>query len=405
MKWNAPFWSRVLLVNLLIVATLGVVMRYKIAFAFPHFQQKFLQEAHSHFAFAGWITQCIYFFIIRLFRSNLDTIAEKTYARLMIANLVSAYGMLVSFAVQGYGPVSVFFASGSLLTGYIFSWQATRDTRRLDKNHPSRPWILAAILFGVLSSLGTIILSHMMITHDYDQTLYLGSIYFYLHFQYNGWFMFACFAIFLDRVKEFLPAGESRRIFWLFFLAGIPAYFLSTLWAHIPQWLYLLVVLAAFAQVTGWGLFIRMIRKQADTVLPLFQGITRYLLLAIALALSVKLLLQLGSTLPLVSKLAFGFRPIVMAYLHLVLLLIMSGFLLTFLYATRVLQVTRLTTAALLVFFCGAILNECVLATEGIASFSYTVIPRINEILFGVALILFAGAFMMVLSQFRTGRS
>jgi integrase len=64
--------------NLLIVSFLGVIMRYKIAFYFPFLEQKHLQEAHSHFAFYGWISSAIYLFIHHT--------ARKTFATTVLLN-------------------------------------------------------------------------------------------------------------------------------------------------------------------------------------------------------------------------------------------------------------------------------------------------------------------------------
>ncbi len=44
MKLNIQFWLKFSLLNLCLVAALGVLMRYKIGFEFPFFNQK-------HFAF------------------------------------------------------------------------------------------------------------------------------------------------------------------------------------------------------------------------------------------------------------------------------------------------------------------------------------------------------------------
>jgi hypothetical protein len=310
--------------------------------------------------------------------------------------------MLISFCIQGYGPISIFFASSSLVVGYIFSYFAFRDATRLEKSHPAKNWIKAAILFGILSTAGTIVLSKMMATHQFDQATYLGSIYFYLHFQYNGWFMMACFAIWLDSIKSVLVKEDHTRFaFWAFFLSGIPAYFLSTLWAHLPVWLYVFVVLAVILQVIGWWYFLQTMKANKTFISGLFPKLVSWLLIIISLALTLKLLLQLASTIPVVSKLAFGFRPIVIAYLHLVLLLIISVFLLTFLFGTGLLRQTKSMRVALLIFVTGVILNEVVLATQGIAAFSYTIIPGVNQTLFGVALILLTGAGLLAIAQFR----
>ena len=59
MTFNFKVWMRVTIINLLIVALFGVLMRYKIGFEFPYFNQKNLQHAHSHFAFGGWISMML----------------------------------------------------------------------------------------------------------------------------------------------------------------------------------------------------------------------------------------------------------------------------------------------------------------------------------------------------------
>jgi hypothetical protein len=402
MRGENKSWVAAGLINLGIVAVLGAVMRYKIGFELPCLDQKYLQEAHSHFAFAGWITHTLYFLLVSVFRSGLTSIKEKIYHRLILVNLLSAYGMLVCFMIQGYGPVSLAFSTLSVLNGYVFSWYALKDADKLQVGHPGKNWIKAALWFGILSTFGTMVLSWMMASHHYHQNTYLGSIYFYLHFQYNGWFLFACIGIFLDRIKALpLDRNDVRLSFLLFALACIPAYFLSTLWANIPVWLYTLVVLAAIAQIAGWWFFSRLVSKNLDQLKENFSRTTRLLFLVVALALSLKLILQLGSTVPSISKLAFGFRPIVIAYLHLVLLLIVSAFLLTFMYGTGLIRSGRRSRTALIVFITGAILNEMVLAIQGIWAFSYTVVPYANEMLFAIALVLVTSAILLAASQLK----
>ncbi len=400
---KSTFWVRAALINLSIVAMIGAVMRYKIGFELPWFDQKFLQEAHSHFAFAGWITQSLYFLIIRLFNANLDGIREKAYSRILLFNMVSAYGMLICFSFQGYGPVSLFFSTISVITGYVFSWFALKDAGRLSSTNPAKNWIKAAIWFGVLSTFGTMVLSFMMATHRFDQTTYLGSIYFYLHFQYNGWFLFACMGLLLDKIKHMIPSTTLlRKSFWFFFLAAIPSYFLSTLWAHIPMWLYAIVIIAALLQVIGWWFFLRVMYIHKDLIKSILSKTAGFLFLIIGSALSIKLLLQLGSTIPSISKLAFGFRPIVIAYLHLVLLVIVSLFLLTFMYVNKLLQHNKRTNLALVGFTSGIILNETVLCIQGIAAFSYTVIPYADQILFAIAILMTSSLLLLLNAQLKS---
>ena len=73
-----------------------------------------------------------------------------------------------------------------------------------------------------------------------------------------------------------------------------------------------------------------------------------------------------------------------------ILLEIISLFLLFYIYVNNFIAVNKKTILGLVLFSIGVVLNEIVLGLQGIASFSYTLIPNINEALFGIAILLFA---------------
>ena len=56
MNSKKQFWVTIALVNLSIVALLGVTLRSKILFPLKGIDFKYVLHAHSHFAFGGWIT-------------------------------------------------------------------------------------------------------------------------------------------------------------------------------------------------------------------------------------------------------------------------------------------------------------------------------------------------------------
>jgi hypothetical protein len=323
----------------------------------------------------------------------------KKYKKIIVLNLLLSYAMLISFVLQGYGFISIALSTGSILISYLFTYYLLNDLKNFKGEVVYRNWFKAALWFNVLSSLGTFALAFMLATKNYNQNWQLASVYFYLHFQYNGFFIFACLGLMLIKLKDWLPAFRyNKSMFWLFFSACVPAYFLSTLWAGLAMWLYVLVVLAAFAQVIAWILFLIEIKRSRHSATPAFKN-GLFIFLLVAAAFTVKLFLQLGSTIPALSQLAFGFRPIVIAYLHLILLAVISVFLLNYIYTLQLIQINKLTQRGTFVFVLGVFLNELILAVQGIAAFSYTAIPFANELLFIVAILLFSGMLMLVLSQ------
>ena len=395
MLFNSKFWLKFSILNLLIVALIGLLMRYKIGFEFPFFDQKHLQHSHSHFAFSGWISHTLMVLMIVYLEKRTKKIENRLtekYNKILTANLICAYGMLVFFIIQGYGLISIIFSTSSIVVSCFFAYYFVKDLKLISDEELAKNWFKAALFFNVISSFGTFALAYMMISKNILQNEYLASIYYYLHFQYNGWFFFVCMGLLFSFLQ--LKSSENpffKRAFWLFFSSCIPAYFLSTLWWDLPIWIYLITVVAAFIQVYAWFRFLIIIIKTKREFLYNFPFFLRYILLFVAFALSIKFLLQLGSTIPVLSTLAFGFRPIVIAYLHLVLLAIISLFLLFYVYANHLIHFNRQIKIGVITFSIGVLLNEIILAVQGIASFSYTIIPFANEMLFGAAIILVSG--------------
>ena len=389
-------WLNISFFNLLILALIGAILRYKIAFAFPFVDQKHLLHGHSHFAFAGWITQVLMVLMVQhLCQYKGDGIFKK-YRWVLYGNLLTAYGMLISFPLEGYGLSSNTFSTLSIINSWFFAWLYWKDLNSLNNKSIGHYWFKAALFFYVISSLGAFSLVYMVITRVIHQNWYLAAEYYYLHFQYNGWFFFACMGLLISWLeKKILYKKELKIIFWLFFIAGIPAYFLSALWMPIPMLVYWLVIASAIAQFAGWVLLVKIFFKNKMIIKTGFPKTGRQLLLLSAIALTAKLLLQLGSTHPALSRLAFGFRPIVIGYLHLVLLGVITVFIIGYVISMQLMVVKTLRNAGAWIFVAGIIINEILLMLQGIMGLSYVIIPYINELLLVAALIMFSGLLLL----------
>ena len=376
------------LLNLALVALYGAVMRYKIAFDFPFLNQKNLLHAHSHFAFSGWISQLLYAGLMLIIFPHLEQARKRKYHVLLGLNLIFSFGMLIAFTVQGYKAISITFSTLSIFVAVAYAFVFIKDQRFLPKSHPAKCWSTAGLLLNVLSALGPLFLAYMMTTKNIDHNFYLGSVYYYLHFQYNGWFFFGSMAL----VANYLPSMSLGKYFNFFIFTIIPTFFLSILWAKLPNWLYIITVLTTLIQLFAWlALAFKLwkyLKQQHDTWMSLFFYIS-------AAALTLKFSLQAVSVVRSLSELVFGFRPIVIAYLHLVLLGVYSIFLLGFMFKQKIIASSKGAKLAAFVFLAGVLFNELFLGVQGIASFVYFPIPYINELLFGAAIVLLTGAISM----------
>lgn len=172
----------------------------------------------------------------------------------------------------------------------------------------------------------------MWFTGNKTQHSYLAATYWFLHFQYNGWFFFGCMGLLLNWMNQHqLHFTHQDTFFKTFAISVIPAYGLSVLWLKLPVWIYILVVLSALLQCVGLIYLIRQFLTAGFKKMAVQKPVLFFVGLLSMLALMLKIVLQAGSTIPSISKLAFGFRPIVIAYLHLVLLAFTLLFLLAYL--------------------------------------------------------------------------
>ncbi len=393
-------WIRVTLFNLFVVAFIGVILRYKIAFALPFVDQKHLQHGHSHFAFAGWITQALMVLLVAYLAGRIPAVKLKKYTWILLTNLLTAYGMLVAFIIEGYGMFSITLSTIFVLVSYIFAISYWRDLNRSASKDVAHSWFKAAVLFNAFSSIGTFALAFMMMTKVAHQNWYLAAEYFYLHFQYNGWFFFACVGLLTSKlVQSNIPQQTLKQVYILFAAAMVPAYFLSILWVNLYLWIYIIVVIAAFAQVAGWVKLVLILKKNRAFLKQVFSPAARWLTGLSAIALSIKLLLQLGSVIPALSDLSYGFRPIIIGYLHLVLLGVITLFILGYMVAEKMICISKITITGIILFVSGIIINEILLMIQGVMGMSYTVFPFMNELLFGAALLLFASLLIINISQ------
>ena len=392
------FWLKFSVFNFLIVALLGITMRYKILYSMPFLDQKHLQEAHSHFAFYGWITNVIYVLILNYMHKINAQIDLKKYEKLIVVNLIASFTMLGAFLYGGYFWASIAGSTVALLCSFVFFFFFVRDAKKIQDF--SKLWFLAGLFFAVISSVGVFNLGYMMMSKTATQDLYLASEYYYLHFQYNGFFIFSCIGFLLFSMKQAgsgISEKQNKLIFWLLFIGCVIGYGLSVLWMKMPVSIFAVIVVATIMQTIGAVLLFVFIKKNWTNLVLKWSSMHRFVLLYAGFAFAVKIALQLGSTIPALNQFAFGFRNVVIAYLHLVLLMCIATFLVNQILATHYFTITNKLLMGFKLLLLGIFLNELILGLMGVFSIKYISIPFANEMLLGVSVLMFASIFWIFL--------
>ena len=373
-------WCLIGLFNLLLVAVLGTLMRLEHVSPFLGERSTNLLHAHSHFAFLGWVSGTLMLLITCVnFRLTAKDYLPIHQHRVLIAHLLVSYVSLLSFLASGYSVMSIVLSALSVLISYWYVYVSWADLRRGTLHITVKRWLAASFVSLVLSSFGTFYLARLMSSGVEQPQAQRAAIEFYLHFQYNGWFFFALMGLFSDFLYgKRVQVNLSKLLFLVMLLAVFPTYLLSISWIPMHPAFRYVAGCAALAQLVctlgyGW-----QIQKQSSGLLRCIAPHFRVIWRAIGGALLVKLTLQMLSAIRSFSHLAFGFRPVTIAYLHLVLLVIVSGFLLLYLFQSNYLLASREASRYLSLFFWGAVVNEMVLMIQiafSVAGSSWTKAP------------------------------
>jgi len=394
-------WILMSLLNFLLVALVGVVLRYKVAFSLPAVNYKYLLHAHSHFAFSGWITTALFTALVYIL-SRSGVVIGRAYTYMFRLLQVSSFGMLLSFPVQGYGAVSIFFSALGMVFSWWFAWRYYRDMRRSTLPPLVCKWIGASLFFHVLSGAGPLMLAYCM-THHLGQAFYFNSVYFFLHFQYNGWFTFALGGL-LFHVAERYRVGVSgimgRWFFRFMAMACIPAYCLSVLWMSPPKWVVALAAWGAAAHGLALVIFVWLIWHSRRQWSGLLSGGTKWLWRFSGMAWVIKISLQGLTVIPAMGNFAFGFRPVIIAYLHLVMLVFASLFLVGFFLREKLLDSRPgLWRYGFATFVSGVLLNEVFLLWDALPVLRLPFIHLLTLLLLSTACLMGMGLSCILLSQ------
>lgn len=392
------------LFNFLIVGLFGLLMRAKLVFPIVWFDQGFLMHAHSHFAFSAWVSQTLMLLMAKevLQLKQNDSLPSK-YQSVLLLNLFTSIGMLIGFTLSGYSVISIIFSFLIVLISYGFVFFMWRDLSRTQTPPVVKSIFQGALFFNIFSSLGTYGLAVLKATHSTDPLKQLASISFYLHFQYNGWFIMACLGLLLlwlyrKDSQEMLSRTTSKILLF----SIIPTYLLSILWwKEMPIWLYSILVIAVLVQLIIWAQLLYNLKNSlyVKSRLPR-RGMLSFLWYFVLIAFLFKLFLQILSVVPALSTYTYSFRPIVIAYLHLVLLAIISLYLLAYSLSTFLLAGNKLTNRAILFLMIGVFLNELFLAIQGSEGLFKFHFKYANKGLFYISALLVFSMILLFIGQF-----
>ncbi len=353
--------SLIALVYFVVIALLGVTLRLFAHFEIPA-NYRFVVHTHSHIALLGWVYTALISLLYLIFLKERQLL--KKYRIIFWSTQICIIGMMVTFPFTGYALFSITFSSLFLFASYWFTFFFLKNANF--KNSQAYKLIRISLWYMVISSIGPWALGIIMNTEGSGSAWYRNAVYFYLHFQYNGWFIVALAGLFLYVLnqKGFVFSTAKFRYFFLLLNSGvILTFFLSLLWMK-PHWsIYLLALFGGIAQLVAFAILFREIYSRAFSKYSSFSKVFRLAIGFAGIFLLVKLIAQIFGAFPAIANIVFFNIDFIISYIHWVFLGIVSLLILGFL---NYFNLVKLSGFNIFLYLAGFLLTEVFIFLRGL---------------------------------------
>lgn len=310
--------------------------------------------------------------------------------------------MMISFPIQGYALFSIVFSTLHILLSYFFCWLVWRDCSK-DRG-PAEKLLIVSILFMVFSTFGVWCLGPTINMLGKQSVFYQIAIQFFLHFQFNGWFLFAILALFVKQFKNEIETRQFRIFLTLLILGTFFTVAFPISWFVKDQILKCLNTFGVLLEVIAFVYFYKMLNPQINQFKANLDSLTQGTYVFALWSLSLKMILQLAVLLPNLTEVSHQIRNWVIGFIHLTTLGIITGFLFGILLQNNLLQrKAYLLKIGVKCFFFGYVITEILLFLQGIFYFlDKGLLFGYYEAIFGASIFIVAGLLLILISVLKT---
>lgn len=351
------------LFNFAIAAAMGLLLRGAWVWEIEWLDYKNMLHAHSHVAMLGWIYLILFALISDRFVPPEKQRAKK-YGRLFWFTQAAVIGMMVGFPVQGYGAISIAFSTLHVFASYFFIYRIVKDA---EVHSPQVSLLLRfSLFFLAFSTLGLWAMGPLMAQAMQNHPLYFAAVQFYLHFQFNGWFILGILALVFHHMGlwGYVFEGKSFRYFIVIYLTAVLLSFCQVLfWAYGLQLFFYLNAAGVVSQFAAFAVLLWPIRNTMVTLLQERSRTVRALFAFGTTSLLLKVGIQLALISPEIAILSTTIRNFLIGYIHLITLGVISAFAFMILADKRD---TALSAPGLWLFAVGIAGSETVLFVQGL---------------------------------------
>jgi hypothetical protein len=181
----------------------------------------------------------------------------------------------------------------------------------------------------------------------------------------------------------------------------IPALCLSLLWHGYNIYIRAIAFIGCALVLLSLLFFSRFAFNKKIYTQPV-SVLARNLLILSIVSFVIKMILQMGTIIPALGNAVFGYRPIIIGFLHLVFLGFVSFYILfNLLNAGMFSTEKKISTTAITFFSAAVILNETILLIQGVGLMFFITERIYPWLLWIAAILLFIGAIWMLFARLK----
>ena len=340
------------------------------------FNIRHVTHSHSHIGLLGWIYTILSSLICQYFLRETD---RKPYFILFLYTQFCILGMLFSFPFGGYFLYSIIFSSLFIICTYWFSIFFLKRSKKynfirfsisksVDTEHDkplSLKFVHWGIYFLILSSIGIWLLPVAIVKAGKGSDWYNSALYFFLHFQYNGWFLAVLFGLLVGEIehKSLLNSKRLKGALYNFVIGTIGSVTLSWVGFFNEPILYIIGNISGFLLLAS---IFELYRAYMQLEKPAFL-MQMFLLLCM-----LKTIFMFLGSFPWIAEVVLPNREFVISYLHFTFLGVIGFGVLHFLEKNLHIHFPYWSLSLYTTAFVG---SEILIAYKGIAIFCELFVP------------------------------
>lgn len=374
---------------------MGLILRYTYI-GDVHFNYRFLTHAHSHIAMLGWVYLMLYVLIVHYFVPEKKSI----YNRLFWLTQFAVVGMMLSFPFQGYAAFSISFSTLHIFCSYYFVFLIWKHHKT--ESVATQYLLKTALLFMLTSTAGVWCLGPAVSILGKMSAFYQVAIQFFLHFQFNGWFLIAVMALFFQVLQ--LKDSKLFRVFFVLLITSTVLTLALPVYWFVPHIaLYWINGLGVFIQLLVLFLFLKLIKPYLLLHFKANSKLTISIYVFSILCLALKIGTQILSLIPEISEVAYQHRNLVIGFIHLLMLGVISGFLFGFILQNKWVTFNLWLNFGIYTFVLGFVLTELFLILQGgMFYLNMSILPNYDLFLFLSSVLLVLGIGGIIINLLRT---